>query len=70
MLLVGDTEVEYNNNFRLYFVSELPNPRFQADTANKVNVINFAVTRRGLEEQLLGDVSIDSRNKWSRSAGN
>lgn len=56
MLSLGDVEVEYHPNFRLLLATELSNPLFQADTAIKVNVINFTVTRRGLEEQLLGEV--------------
>lgn len=56
MLPLGDIEVEYDSNFRLYLTTELSNPRFQADTAIRVNLINFTVTRRGLEEQLLGEV--------------
>lgn len=58
MLPLGNTDVEYNSNFRLYLTTELSNPEFQADTAIKVNLINFTVTRRGLEEQLLGAVSV------------
>lgn len=53
---LGDVEVEYHADFRLYLTTELSNPLFQADTAIKVNIINFTVTRRGLEEQLLGEV--------------
>lgn len=56
MLSLGDAEVEYNTNFRLYLATEMSNPHFQADAAIKVNLINFTVTRRGLEEQLLGEV--------------
>ncbi|CAM9781524.1 unnamed protein product [Ectocarpus sp. 12 AP-2014] len=56
ILPLGDVEVEYNSNFRLYLTTELPNPHFQADIAILVNLINFTVTRRGLEEQLLGEV--------------
>lgn len=56
MLHLGDVEVEYNSNFRLYLTTELSNPRFEADTAIRVNLINFTVTRRGLEEQLLCEV--------------
>ncbi|CAM9286047.1 unnamed protein product [Ectocarpus sp. 6 AP-2014] len=56
ILPLGDVEVEYNSNFRLYLTTELPNPHFQADIAIRVNLINFTVTRRGLEEQLLGEV--------------
>lgn len=57
MILVGGADIVYNSNFRLYLTTELSNPNFTADTAIKVNLINFTVTRRGLEEQLLGDVS-------------
>lgn len=56
VLCLGDVAIEYNANFRLYLTTELSNPHFQADTAIKVNLINFTVTRRGLEEQFLGEV--------------
>lgn len=59
MISLGDTDVEYNNKFRLYLTTELSNPDFKADAATKVNLINFTVTRRGLEEQLLGAVSVE-----------
>lgn len=58
MLPLGDVEVEYNANFRLYLTTELSNPHFQADTAVCVNLINFTVTRRGLEDQLLCEVRL------------
>lgn len=58
MLPLGDVEVEYNANFRLYMTTELSNPHFQADTAIRVNLINFTVTRRGLEDQLLCEVGL------------
>ncbi|CAM9197261.1 unnamed protein product [Discosporangium mesarthrocarpum] len=56
MIKLSESEVEYNKDFRLYLMTEIPNPHFLADTAIKVNLINFNVTRRGLEEQLLGEV--------------
>lgn len=56
MLSLGDAEVECSTNFRLYLATEVSNPQFQADAAINVNLINFTVTRRGLEEQLLGEV--------------
>lgn len=64
MLSLGDTEVEYSSNFRLYLATEVSNPHFQADAAIKVNLINFTVTRRGLEEQLLGEVR-DRSSKYT-----
>lgn len=62
MLPLGDVEVEYNANFRLFLTTELSNPHFQADTAIRVNLINFTVTRRGLEDQLLCEVRTDIGN--------
>lgn len=56
MLCWGDAEVEYNNNFRLFLATELANPHFQPDVAIKVNLIDFTVTKCGLEDQLLGQV--------------
>lgn len=56
MLCLGDNEVECNNNFRLFLATELANPHFQPDVAIKVNLIDFTVTKSGLEEQLLGQV--------------
>ncbi|CAM9656208.1 unnamed protein product [Ascophyllum nodosum] len=56
MLSLGDVEVEYQINFRLFLATELSNPLVPADTAIKVNIINFSVTKRGLEEQLLGKI--------------
>ncbi|OQR99780.1 dynein heavy chain, partial [Thraustotheca clavata] len=56
VLKVGDREVLYDRNFRLYMITKLPNPHFLPDVTIKVNVINFTVTKEGLEDQLLGDV--------------
>ncbi|CAM9185724.1 unnamed protein product, partial [Choristocarpus tenellus] len=56
MMMLGEAEVEYNKDFRLYLMTELPNPKFSANTAIKVNLVNFTVTCSGLEEQLLGKV--------------
>lgn len=66
MMHLGDVDVEYNSNFRLYLTTELSNPHFQADTAVRVNLINFTVTRRGLEEQLLCEVhSVLGPSYWT-----
>lgn len=66
MLALGDVEVVYNANFRLYLTTELSNPHFQADIAIRVNLINFTVTRRGLEDQLLCEVRPDVGNHQER----
>ncbi|RHY84261.1 hypothetical protein DYB26_001855, partial [Aphanomyces astaci] len=56
MLRLGDKDVLYDRNFRLYMVTKLPNPHYLPDVCIKVNMINFTVTKEGLEDQLLGDV--------------
>ncbi|GMG17952.1 unnamed protein product [Phytophthora fragariaefolia] len=47
--------------FRLYLTTKLANPHFLPDVFIRVNVVNFTVTRDGLEEQLLSDVVLRER---------
>ena len=56
VMKLGDKECEYDPNFRLYITTKLPNPTLSPELQIKVNVINFTVTRKGLEDQQLGDV--------------
>ena len=53
---LGDAEVEYSDKFRLMLTTKLPNPHYLPDVQMRVTLLNFTVTRVGLEEQLLGDV--------------
>ena len=55
-LRVGDQDVDYDTNFRLYLTTKLPNPHYLPEISIKTTLINFTVTTQGLEEQLLGDV--------------
>lgn len=56
MIKVGDSDVEFDKNFKLYIQTKTPNPHFLPEIFIRVTVINFTVTELGLEEQLLGDV--------------
>lgn len=56
LLKFNDEDLEYDPNFRLFFTSKISNPNFLPDIFIKTNVINFTVTVKGLEDQLLGDV--------------
>jgi dynein heavy chain len=56
MLKLGDTLVEYDRNFKLYITTKLANPHYLPEVCIKVTIINFTVTKIGLEGQLLADV--------------
>ncbi|XP_063298016.1 dynein axonemal heavy chain 14 [Pelobates fuscus] len=50
---IGDSEIEYNHNFRLYMTTPSPNPHFLPAVCIMVTMINFTVTFKGLRDQLL-----------------
>jgi dynein heavy chain len=52
----GERAVDYDHDFRLYISSSLANPHFLPETCIKLTVVNFTVTREGLEDQMLVDV--------------
>ncbi|RLN86865.1 hypothetical protein BBJ28_00018703, partial [Nothophytophthora sp. Chile5] len=54
VVALGDKVIDYNENFRLYLVTRNPSPPLTPDALAIVNVVNFTVTKSGLEGQLLG----------------
>ncbi|KAK2111118.1 Dynein heavy chain 9, axonemal [Saguinus oedipus] len=53
---IGDKECEYNPKFRLILHTKLANPHYQPELQAQATLINFTVTRVGLEDQLLAAV--------------
>ncbi|KAI8492612.1 Dynein heavy chain 9, axonemal [Branchiostoma belcheri] len=53
---IGDKECEYNPNFRLILHTKLANPHYKPEMQAQSTLINFTVTRDGLEDQLLAEV--------------
>jgi dynein heavy chain len=55
-IVVGDKKMDYSARFKLVLVTRLPNPAFSPELQAKTAVIDFTVTQRGLEAQLLAQV--------------
>jgi dynein heavy chain len=51
---VSDKNMDFSPDFSMYFVTRLPNPHFSPELQAKTTLVDFTVTQRGLEEQLLG----------------
>ena len=53
---VGDKECDFHPNFRLYLHTKLGNPHYPPEIQAETTLINFTVTLKGLEDQLLDKV--------------
>jgi len=53
---LGDKEIEYHPDFRLILQTKLANPHYKPEMQAQTTLINFTVTKDGLEDQLLADV--------------
>ena len=56
MMKIGDDNVPYDENFRFYITTKMPNPHYAPEVQVKVSLLNFGITQIGLEEQLLNVV--------------
>ena len=50
----GENTIPYNEEFRLFLTTKMPNPHYSPEVQVKISLVNFTVTQSGLEEQLLG----------------
>lgn len=53
LMKFGDNEIEYDINFKLYMTTKLSNPHYLPEICIQVTLINFLVSKSGLEDQLL-----------------
>uniref|UniRef100_UPI00398F6457 dynein axonemal heavy chain 6 isoform X2 n=1 Tax=Pristiophorus japonicus TaxID=55135 RepID=UPI00398F6457 len=56
LMRLGDTDIDYDKNFKFYMTTKMSNPHYLPEICIKVTIINFTVTKSGLEDQLLSDV--------------
>ena len=59
MIKIGDSTIPWNDTFKLFITTKLPNPHYAPEICVKVSLINFAITFSGLEDQLLGAVVVE-----------
>jgi dynein heavy chain, axonemal len=53
---IGDNEIPYNNDFKLFLLTRELHPTLTTDSLDRLTVINFSITSKGFEEQLLDDL--------------
>ena len=58
---IGDSSLDYDDGFKYFMTTKLPNPHYLPEVCIKVTLINFSVTFKGLEDQMLGDVVIQEK---------
>ena len=61
ILKLGDKEVDYDQKFQLYLQTKLANPHYIPEVQAQCTLVNFTVTEKGLEDQLLALVVLKER---------
>merc|ERR1740139_605883 len=50
---IGSQEYQVNPNFKFYMITKISNPHYLPEIIAQCTMVNFIVTEKGLEDQLL-----------------
>lgn len=53
--------IDYNENFRLYITTRLPNPHYTSGLASKITLLDFTLTGQGLHQKVLSTIVAEER---------
>jgi len=53
---IGEKMIPYNENFKLFMLTNMNNPHYSPETFAKITIINFAITQEGLADQMLSEI--------------
>ena len=67
---IGDKEIDYDEKFRFFMTTTLPNPHYSPETCVKICLINFAITENGLKDQMLSLVVSLEKNDLENERNN